>query len=326
MTGASGFLGGRLAEIMCRNDCRVRALIRESSDRSALNRLPVQLAVGELTDPRSMGNAVAGCDAVVHCAGKVTDWGRRDEFFHVNVHGTRNLLEACLAAGVKRVVIVSSLTVLGVPRRQRQFDESSPYDPNPRSFYAESKIETEKIALSYRTQGVSVVIVRPAGIWGPGDPVFLPRIGALAERGWLCKIGRGDNQLGMSHVDNVADGALRVIEAENPSPVYHIVDRESVTSAVLMTRVAEIAGWRMRPYGLPYWLLYGIATLLESGYRVARKVSPPALTRYGIRLFACDGRYTSRKARQELGYEGKIGFDEGIRGMADWMASTGSKT
>ncbi len=323
VTGASGFLGGRIVEILCRNDCRVRALVRNTSNANRLRLLPVQLTVGELSDPPSLRKALEGCGAMIHCAGKVTDWGSRDEFYRANVQGTKNLMEACLASGVTRAVVLSSLTVLGIPRREEHFDESSSYDPNPRSYYPESKIAAEKIALASRAKGLSVVIVRPAGIWGPGDPVFFPRLRALAERGWLCRVGGGGNKLGMSYVDNVAEGAMCAIEAENPGPVYHIVDQKSVTSATLMARIAEIAGWKMRSFGLPYWVLYGAASLLEAGYRLLRVSASPALTRYGLRLFACDGRYSCQKARSELGYTGRVNFDEGLRRLAGWIGTIG---
>lgn len=323
VTGASGFLGGRIVEILCQNHCHVRALVRKTSNLKRLQPLPVELAVGELSQIDSLKKAVQGRDVVVHCAGKVTDWGSRDEFFKVNVQGTKNLLDAGFAAGVKRAVMISSLTVLGIPRREVVLDESSPFDRRPRGYYNESKIEAEKVAREYRDKGLPTVIVRPAGIWGPGDPVFYPRLEALARRGWLCRIGSGNNVLGMSYVDNVAEAVASAIEADNPGPLYHIVDNEAATSATLMARVAALAGWQMRSFGMPYWVLLGAASFLEYGHRLMRTSSPPPLTRYGLRLFACNGRYASDKAKRELGYAGRVGFEEGLRRLAGWIGTIG---
>jgi nucleoside-diphosphate-sugar epimerase len=326
VTGASGFLGGRIAEILCRNDCRVRALVRKTSDVTHLRPLPVELAVGELSHKESLERAALRQDVMIHCAGRVTDWGSRSQFFDTNVQGTRNLLEAGLGAGIKRVVMISSLTVLGLPRRRREYDELSPFDPSPEGLYNESKIEAERVAMDFRGKGLDVVIVRPAGMWGPGDPVFFPRLKALARRGWLCRIGKGDNELGMSYVDNVAEAVSLAIEAERPGPLYHIVDSESTTSAALMSRIAGIAGWKMRSFGVPYGVLFAAASLLEAGHRLLRTSAPPPLTRYGLRLFACNGRYNSRKAKRELGYEGRVGIEEGLRRLARWIGANGVNT
>ena len=326
MTGASGFLGGRIAEILCRSDCRVRVLVRKTSDTTRLRSLPVELAEGDLSDPDSLEQASRGMDATVHCAGRVTDWGSRKQFFAANVQGTRNVLEAALKAKIQRVIIVSSLTVLGLPRWRMQFDESSAFDPSPDGYYNESKIEAEKVAMEFRDRGLEVVIMRPAGIWGPGDPVFYPRLRALAQLGCLCRIGKGNNVLGMSYVDNVAEAVSLAIAAESPDLLYHIVDREAATSAALMARIAGIAGWKMRPFGLPYSVLFAAAAVLECWHRWLGTATPPPLTRYGLRLFACNGRYNSHKAKADLGYVGHVDFKEGLGRLAQWIEASGENT
>ena len=323
VTGATGFFGTRLVQVLRGRGARVRALVRPTGYARRLEALGVEIARGDVTDPASLAAAAAGQRVVVHAAGKVSDWGARRDFFRVNAGGTANVVAACRAAGVGRLVHLGSLTVLGLPRGGTVVDEATPPAAAPGDAYTASKLEAERIVrAAHAAGGLESVVVRCGVIWGPGEPTILPRIAALLRRGRMIYPGDGGNLLGMTHVDNLAEGVL--LAATVPAAagnVYHVTDGEEVTCRALLEALAGELGLAPPRRSVPLPLVIAVAALLEWGARAARSAVPPPITRYGARLVACDCRYDSGKARRELGYRPVVGFAEGIAGLGRaWRA------
>ena len=314
VTGASGFLGGNLVAALCGRGVKVRALARSTSDLRRLAGLGAEIVRGDVCDSASLRESARGQQVVFHTAAKVPDWGPRREFFRVNLDGTRNLVAACQDAGVERLVHVSSMTVLGLPRQGAAVDEQSPYDPSPKDAYTASKIEAEKIVLAANGQrDLSTVAIRPGAIWGPGDPSITPRIAALLRRGRAVYIGRASNRLALSYVDNLTLG-LR-LAAETPAAagqVYHLTDGESVTAREVIDGLAALLGTARPRWSVPFFFIYAAAAALEGVARLLRRRSPPPFTRYGVRLMASDCRYNNRKAERELGFRPIVSFQQGL--------------
>jgi nucleoside-diphosphate-sugar epimerase len=321
VSGATGFLGGRLAAALHERGYDVRALARRSSDIRALAGLGIEIAEGDVTDSPSVARAAAGRQVVFHTAGKVSDWGRREDFFRANVAGTANVIAACRQAGVSRLVHVSSLTVLGLPRTGEVVTEHTPRaisDPDP---YTQSKIEGEKLALAaHGKDGLATTVVRPGVIWGAGDITIVPRIAALLEEGRMVLIDGGRNRIALSHVDNLVDGLiLAAVESAAAGQLYHVTDDEELTAREAIAALAEAAGVPPPALSAPFRLVYGVASLLEAAYRISGRRTPPPFTRLGARLVACDARFDIGKAKRELGYRPTVNFREGVRtlGLSD---------
>jgi nucleoside-diphosphate-sugar epimerase len=318
VTGASGFLGSSLVAILCQRGVRVRALVRPTSDLRRLSGLGAEIVRGDVCDLASLREAARGQQVVFHAAAKVPDWGPRREFFRVNLEGTRNVVAACQDAGVGRLVHVSSITVLGLPREGGAVDEQSPYDPSPSDAYTASKIEAEKIVLAANGErSLSTVVVRPGAIWGPGDPSVAPRIAALLRRRRAVYIGRASNQLALSHVDNLILG-LR-LAAETPAAagqVYHLTDGEAVTAREVIDGLAALLGKARPRWSVPFFVIYLAAATMEGVARLLCRRSPPPFTRYGVRLMASDCRYDNRKAERELGFRPTVSFRQGLAALA----------
>lgn len=318
VTGASGFLGSNLVAALCEHGVRVRALVRPASDLRRLSGLGVEIVRGDVCDSRSLRGATRGQQVVFHAAAKVPDWGPRREFFRVNADGTRNVVAACQDAGVERMVHVSSLTVLGLPRRGAAVDEQSPYDSSPHDAYTASKIEAEKIVREAHGQrGLQTVAVRPGAIWGPGDPSIAPRIAALLRRGHAVYVGRATNRLALSHVDNLTEG-LR-LAAETPAAagqVYHLTDGETVTAREVIDGLAALLGTARPRWSVPFFVTYLAAAAMEGVARLLRWRLPPPFTRYGVRLMASDCRYDNRKAERELGFRPTVSLRQGLAALA----------
>jgi nucleoside-diphosphate-sugar epimerase len=318
VTGASGFLGSSLVAALCGRGVKVRALVRSTSDLRRLSGLGAEIVHGDVCDLASLREAARGQQVVFHAAAKVPDWGPRREFFRVNLEGTRNVVAACQDASVERLVHVSSITVLGLPREGGAVDEESPYHPSPHDAYTASKIEAEKIVREANGQrGLSTVAIRPGAIWGPGDPTLAPRIAALLRRRRAVYIGRASNKLALSHIGNLTLG-LR-LAAEVPAAagqVYHLTDGETVTAREVVDGLAALLGTARPRWSVPFFVIYLAAAAMEGVAHLLRRRSPPPFTRYGVRLMASDCRYDIRKAERELGFSPTVSFRQGLAALA----------
>ena len=314
VSGATGFLGGHLLAKLREKGFRVRALARQTSDIASLVRSGVAISAGDVLDRQSLQRAMAGQQLVFHTAGKVSDWGARREFWQANVEGTANVITACREAGVKRLIHVSSLTVLGLPRSGARVDEQTPFADSSRDFYTVSKIAGERLVReAHGSGGLETVVIRPGVIWGPGDITILPRLIALLRSGQLIFIGRGNNQLGLSHVENLSQGII--LAARTPSAagqIYHLTDGEEITARTAFCELAAVLGVPPPRFSLPFPVMHFLAALLEWSARLRNTATPPRLTRYGVRLVACDSRYDISKAQSELGYRPQLTFRQGI--------------
>jgi nucleoside-diphosphate-sugar epimerase len=318
VSGATGFLGGVLAGMLQKRGYRVRALARRTSDLSRLEALGVEIVIGDLDDPASLKKATQDQALVFHTAGKVSDWGKKEEFFKGNRDGTRNIIRACHDSGVERLVHLSSLTVLGLPRDGRLVDENSPYASSPPDPYTQSKIAGEKLVREIDgSSGLSATVIRPGVIWGPGDITIVPRIVALLRQGRMIYLDQSRNLLGLSHVENLGEACL--LAANNPAcagQTYNITDGEEITAREVIDRLADLVEAPRPRRSLPFWAAYAMATLMEKTARVAGRTQAPPMTPYGVRLVACNCRYDLSKAKRDLAYQPRIQFNEGIAEMA----------
>jgi len=319
VSGATGFLGCRLAETLAGQGLRVRALARTTSDLTRLSRAGVGVDIGDVGDRRSLERAVEGREVVFHTAGLVTDWGNADEFMRVNRDGTANVIDACRRMGVKHLIHISSLTVLGLPRDGRRIDEESPYAAAPSDPYTQSKIAAEKLAQAAQDQrGLRITILRPGAIWGAGDTLFLPRLVALMRRGRMPCVGSGKNLIGLSHVDNLVQGCMLAMERpDRAGQIYHITDGEPVTLRQALDAIADAHQVARPRFSLPAWILLIAAAWAEQAARWRIGPQPPLITRYSVRMLASHCRYDIGKARRELGYQPRVTFSRGVAALKE---------
>lgn len=318
VTGATGFVGGRLAAALAGSGYRVRALTRRGSGLEALERLGVEVVRGDLADPASLRNAAQGASVVFHAAGRVSDWGPREAFLRTNAEGTRNVVAACREAGVARLVHLGSLTVLGLPRDGRVVSEETPTaQPARGDFYTESKLLAERwVVEAHGKGGLATTVVRPGAIWGPGDPNVIPRVARLLRRGAMPLVDGGRNLLGLTHVANLVHGLLLAAESGAAAGrLYHVTDGEEITAREALDAIADALGVRRPRLPLPFGLVLGAAALVEAASRALGRTSPPPVTRYGVRFVSCHARYDVGRARRELGYEPVVAFREGVTSL-----------
>jgi nucleoside-diphosphate-sugar epimerase len=314
VSGATGFLGGYLLDRLREMGFQVRALVRRRNASVGLVRTGCETCVGDVLNRASLQAAVSGQGLVFHTAGRVSDWGTRREFWQANVEGTANVIAACREAGVKRLIHVSSLSVLGLPRSGERIDENTPPDDRARDYYTVSKIAGERLVRqAHQCRGLETVIIRSGVIWGPGQNPILSRMADLMRRRRFFLIDGGRNQVGLSHVENLSQGMiLAALAPEAAGQVYHLTDGESITAHAAFRALAAVVGVDPPRFSLPFPAAFAMAAAMEWIARLRRAARPPMLTRYAVRMVASDSRYDISKARKELGYNPRLTFNQGI--------------
>ena len=330
VTGAAGFLGGHVVDMLVERGDEVRAMALPTEDVSRLRALPgVEVVRGDLTDVESLKYAVQGVERVYNVAAKTGPWGLEEVYRTINVQGLANLIHASLDAGVKRIVHTSSITVYG-HHLHGIVTEEHPYhaEDNP---YSRTKIAGEKlIANLVKDQRAPVVIVRPAWIYGPRDNASFGRFVALVESGKGFLIGSGKNIVPVVYVRDVAQGLLKAGDAgdEVIGRAYTLADDRRVTQAAYLNTIADKLHVPHLSRHYPYAALYTAGRVAELAWTAMgrRKSTPPPVTTYGITLLGGDQQFSIEKARRELGYEPAYdiqrGLDEGVR----WYLETKQDT
>ena len=257
-------------------------------------------------------------DCVINCAARTGPWGPAAEYHQTNVRGLENLTRAAMAAGVRRFVHVSSITVHG-NNVCGQADEDSPLrmEPNP---YSRSKVAGEKLLQRMiRDEGAPVTIVRPGWIYGPGDTASFARIAGMIDAGRMIVVGSGQNHLPLIYVDDVAEGALLAGEAEQAAGrTYLLVNDQPVTQRDFVNAIAAELGAPVPTRRIPYGLAMLLGGLSENLGHLARLRKPPPVMRYGLQMLGGENRFVISRARQELGFSPQTGFTEGVRNGVGW--------
>lgn len=206
ITGASGFIGGKIAERLLAAGREVRVLARRPLPE--LEKLGARVVRGDLDDPVTLARGMEGVGTVFHVAGRVGVWGPDGEFFRVNVEGTRHVIAACRAARVPRLVYTSSPSVVFNGGDLAGVDESAPLCTQAPCAYPTSKAAAERLVSAANDSELATVSLRPHLVWGPGDRNIVPRVLKLARSGRLKIIGIGRNLVDCTHIANVVDAHL----------------------------------------------------------------------------------------------------------------------
>jgi 2-alkyl-3-oxoalkanoate reductase len=272
----------------------------------------------DISDRSAVEPALTGVDRVIHCAARTGPWGPAPEYQRTNVGGVETLVRAAMAAGVRRVVHVSSITVHGNNVRG-EADENSPLrsEPNP---YSRSKVAAEKLLQRMiRDEGAPVTIVRPGWIYGPGDTASFARTARMIDEGRMIMVGSGENHLPLIYVGDVAQGILQageVQQAEGRS--YLLVNDQQVTQRGFLTAIAAELGVSVPTRRIPYALAMMLGGLSEQLGHLARLRQPPPVMRYGLQLLGGDNRFVISRARRDLGFSPLTGLTEGVRNSVRW--------
>ena len=323
ITGATGFIGGRLVRRLVDEGNQVRCLVRPSSDTSHLDELDVEIAVGNLTDARSLARAADGCRYVFHCGALVSDWATAEEITRTNVAGTRNLLQASVDASVRRFIHFSTTDVYGYPGGVAIDETHIP--TRFRNWYAETKLAAEaEVRRVAGAHALGAVILRPSTVYGPGSIEVVGEIARAIRNRSMLLINRGRAVAGLCYVDNLIDAALLALHHEAaPGHAFNVSDGLDITWKQFTDGLAEGLGCSQARWSMPYWMAHGIGFSLEHAYRVLRKTTrlttPPLLSRQAVHVLGTNQGFSNRKAREMLGWEPRVSYAAGLEATLAWL-------
>jgi nucleoside-diphosphate-sugar epimerase len=322
VTGAAGFLGSHVIDLLLDRGERPRLLVAPVDSVMWLGDAEVEVHRADIGDRAALADALTGVDRVIHCAARTGPWGPRAEYERTNVRALETLVGAALAAGVRRIVHVSSITVHGNDVRG-EADESARLreEPNP---YSWSKIAGERlVARMVREQGAPVTIVRPGWIYGPRDSASFARIARMVETGRMMMVGSGENHLPLIYARDAAEGLLLASEAEGAEGrAYLLVNDEPVTQRDFIAAIAAELGASLPARRVPYELAVALGAIAETLARLARRRQPPPVMRYGLQLLGGENRFVIDRARSELGFAPLVDVQDGVRRSVEWYRAT----
>jgi nucleoside-diphosphate-sugar epimerase len=312
LTGATGFLGSHIADILLDRGYQVRASVRATSSLRWLEGKPIETVQVDLTDPAGCRDFLDETVGLIHCAGVVS--APTEEIYRkANVTSTACLLEAAASAWTDQAetaafVLISSMAAHGPAGLKRPAVETDPR--RPITAYGRSKLAAEKL-LNAGTLGFRTTILRPPSLYGPRDAEFLPLF-RLARRGWTGRIGRRLTGLSLVHGRDAAEAAVALLETRSASGAYFVDDgRAGYDWNDLAEALGTMAGRKIRTFPVPLGLLK-LAAFLVGRHRSNRS---PVLNRDRIRDleaagWVCNGRRLVETTGFEARWDAAAGFTD----------------
>ena len=310
VTGAHGFIGSHLAEKLLAEGASVRALVSPWGQLGNLVgvRERLELVRADITQPNSLTDMFSGVDLVYHAAARVADYGSEQAFYKVNIRGTENVLREAERAGVKRLVLVSSVAVHRYSGYQNADPRLRPRDGSINA-YARSKVAAEDVLVGAKLE---TVIVRP-GLWpfGPRDPNFRRVAGAL-KQGMFPLVNGGKAVINTAYIENLVAG-LRLAGTVPGAAgrTYVLADVGAPSWKDVLTELARLLHAPTPRLSLPGSLTEPLGEAVERAYALTARGEPP-LTRYRGALMRHDVHFSIAAAERELGYRPRFSWQEGL--------------
>lgn len=321
ITGASGFLGGRLAEMLIARGVPVRILVRATSNLDHLAPQPLEILRGDLTDALALNIACKNVSHIFHCAGCSTDWAPASMYYEANVSATQALLLAARHAGtIQRFLHVSTTDVYGYPKVVCDEDQPRTFAGLP---YNETKCLGEAAVVEASEKaGLPVTILRPATIYGPRGTAFVTDIVGLLRDGSMALFDSGRGRGGFCYVDNVVDAMIAA--ATSPATIgktYNITDDTNATWKQYVSELASGLDLKQPWLQLPSSLALQVGHALEIAYKYLPLPGRPLLTRHAVLLLSRDQEYPVMRARQDFGLHPAVSFEEGMARSIAWAGT-----
>jgi len=321
VTGGTGFTGKALVRRMLKEGHEVVALDHQEGHKSQeLRDWGAELVIGSVTDREVVARCMQGVAVVHHVAAAFRELNLpRSHYRAVNVEGTRNVLDAALAEGVRKFIYCSTCGVHGNVERPPA-GEDAPIQPA--DYYQQTKYDAEPIVQSFLARGLKTTILRPAAIYGPGDPGRFYLIFRQLQRGWFPMFGDGRVLYHPLYIENFLDAfVLAMDESRGLGEAYLIADERYLTIEELVRAAAAAMGVEARFRRYPVWPIVAAGHVVEALCRpfgIEPPIHPRRVDWYRqTRAFRID------KARRDLGYQPRIGLDEGLRRACQWYREQG---
>ena len=325
VTGGTGFIGGFLVKRLIDEGHTVRILSRNIEKAKKTFGDTVEIIGGDLFDNDALKRGLDGADFVFHMAAKVGDYGPKEEFYRVNVDGTKSLLDACNDVGTDnlgRFIYLSSNAVIGM-KRKTVTDETAPYS-NSGGHYGISKGMAEKLVLKRCSESdFPGVVIRPSVVYGPGSPNWVMRPLGLMKAGKMVYVDGGRGRCWHVYVENVIDAVMLATTCgDAPGEIFTISDNDgSTTWKEYFTKLAICAGYSTDAKNLPKFVAMSVG---RGMYWLNRAFGiKPVLTPMGVGILTSSTGVSIEKAKSVLGFSPKVDLDEGMRRVGAWYKDEG---
>ncbi|TGU72523.1 NAD-dependent epimerase/dehydratase family protein [Geomonas terrae] len=315
VTGGGGFLGSAIVRQLRARGDEVVSFSR--GDYPELAELGVEQRHGDLADAQAVLQAATGCDIVFHVAAKAGIWGDFEEYFRANVIGTKNVIAACHALGIRRLVYTSSPSVVFDGSDVEGADEALPYPAHFEAPYPKTKALAEKAVLAANSPELATVSLRPHLIWGPGDNHLVPRIVAKGRAGQLKRIGKRPCLVDTVFVENAAEAHLNAADRLVPGAplsgkAYFISNGEPIPLWDMVNRILGAAGVPPVTRTIPSAVAYAAGVVCECLWKNLKLSGEPPMTRFVAKELATAHWFDISAARRDLGYVPRVSIDEGM--------------
>lgn len=314
VTGASGMLGREVARLFVEHGHEVATFQRRSSGVDGATDIR-----GSISEDKPVRNAVAGVEAIIHLAAKVSFTGKAAEFHKVNVQGTRRLLAHARSAGVRDVVFVSSPSVANSGRAIIGLG-AEPADPSKaHGHYSRTKAEAEVLALAADSPELRVAAVRPHIVWGPGDTQLVERVMARASQGRLPLLDAGAALIDTTYIDNAASAiAAALVRMEHiHGKAVVVTNGEPRPIGELLAGICEAGGVPAPAWSVPGKLARAVGSVVERLWITAGRNDEPPMTRFLAEQLSTAHWFDQRETQELLAWKPEVSLDEGLVKLAE---------
>ncbi len=299
ITGGTGFLGRRLAKEAVKRGAQVAVFSHNTNDE--FRQLGINVIAGDILNREQLKNAFAGYDVVYHLAAELDE--SSPDLWQVNVEGTRNVVNACKASGVKRLIFASAIGVLG--ESSTPLSENAPYAPETK--YEKSKAAAEKLVAS---SGVPYTIARMPPILGPNK--IWQQIFHAAQKNYPI-IGSGNNYWPLVYADDVTEVLLKMLRPAARDRIYNIANEDNHTYLEVYQTIAKVIEVPEPKKHVPVWLANFAALLYETKCRIFNQKPNVTKMRASIARLTRNRPVNIEKAKKEIGYAPKYNLEEGLK-------------
>lgn len=316
VTGGGGFLGSHIVHILLNKGIAVRTLQR--SDHPELKKAGIESLTGDISDATTVAHAAEGCDVIFHVAAKTGIWGNYNNYYQCNVIGTKNVLDACKTYGIHKLIYTSSPSVVFSGDDEEGIDESTPYPDHFLTAYQKTKALAEQMVLDANSDSLATVALRPHLIWGPGDPHLVPRIIERARSGRLRLVGKQNNLVDSTYIDNAALAHVLAAKALAPDAscagkAYFISNGEPLPMAELINKILAAASLSPITKTIPTQLAYILGMMMEVAYKIFNLKGEPIMTRFVAKQLSCAHWYDLTAAKRDFAYQAETSINEGMQ-------------
>jgi len=321
VTGAAGFLGGRMAKHLSLTGIgNIYATSRRSDRKMELEHAGCQFLAGDLLNPNHCATLVAGADVVVHCAALSAPWGRYADFYEANVIATQQLLSAAQHAGVGRFVYISTPSIYCNYSSRLSINEDAPLPSKSINAYAATKYLAEQYVLKNNKQKIHTIALRPRAIIGAEDTVIFPRVVHAYKSGRLKIIGDGNNICDLTSALNVIQAVKCCLNADDIAMglAYNITNDDPIPFWDALKYVFKELDMKPPEQKIPRSIAMAVAYLSELIAILKKAQQEPALTRYGVAVLADSMTLDITRAQEFLGYQPIQNTLEGLKEFTQW--------